>query len=243
MRATVLRHKRIIYCGKIVGVLLALFCSLQSVAQIDVPSNLPNYDKKRIHYGFVLGFRRQDLKLKYDEVFTSPAFDSLQSVTPVKKGGLVIGFLVRYKLLPYLDARITPQVVLGEIALNYRFTDGTQMEELVERTTIEFPIMFKYMSQRRGNIRMFLVGGVSPSIDVTGKNEEISDSDKLLLVRKDVTLEFGFGLDLYFPLFKFSPEIRYSKGLMNLRDPKTNRFNEPIEQLTSNAISFYFIFN
>ena len=32
----------------------------------------------------------------------------------------------------------------------------------------------------------------------------------------DLSLEIGFGSDIFFQLFKLSPEIRYSRGLINL---------------------------
>ena len=43
---------------------------------------------------------------------------------------------------------------------------------IVENTMVEFPILLKYKSERRGNIRMYMIGGVKPGIEASGKKDK-----------------------------------------------------------------------
>ena len=52
----------------------------------------------------------------------------------------------------------------------------------------------------------------------------------------------GVGFDLYFPLFKFSPELRFSKGLLNVIGDDASVFKEPLSRLNTNTIQVYLIF-
>jgi len=53
--------------------------------------------------------------------------------------------------------------------------------------------------------------------------------------------DFGFGFDLYYPLFKFSPEIRFSFGLLDVVG-SNNDFTAGIKELKSKTVSIYFHF-
>jgi hypothetical protein len=83
---------------------------------------------------------------------------------------------VNYKLADFFDLRITPKVAFYEHRLQYKYTDGSALgqethEELVETTMVEFPILLKYKSERRGNIRMYMIGGIKPAIEASGKKK------------------------------------------------------------------------
>ena len=55
-------------------------------------------------------------------------------------------------------------------------------------------------------------------------------------------LDIGFGFDLYYPLFKFSPEIRFSRGITNMLANTTNMYGQHIKNITTNTITVYFLF-
>jgi hypothetical protein len=58
----------------------------------------------------------------------------------------------------------------------------------------------------------------------------------------NAALEIGLGVDIYYEFFKFSPEIRFSRGINNALFKTDNSYSRPIEQLTTNAISLYLQF-
>ena len=77
-----------------------------------------------------------------------------------------------------------------------KLTDAT-----VESTMVEVPLLLKYKSERRGNIRMYMIGGVKPGIEASGKNEETRA--ELKIKGSNLSLEAGFGFDLYYPFLSF----------------------------------------
>jgi Outer membrane protein beta-barrel domain len=203
----------------------------------------PRYDDRRIvTYGFSLGFQTTSYQLKYSDYFTSPAMDSVHSILPRKRPGFKLGFIVNFRLAQFLDARITPTVSFAEYVLEYNFVGGDQFTELVESTGVEFPILFKYKSQRRNNMRMYMIGGITPIIEAAGRSNLDEDLNRLQLDKFNANLEIGFGLDLYYPLFKFSPEVRFAYGMVNILSPVDNIKSVGIDDLRTKTLSFYFHF-
>ncbi|MEQ9442490.1 MAG: porin family protein [Cyclobacteriaceae bacterium] len=207
--------------------------------------NLPNYDNRWLHYGFAIGMHSSNFRIQYSDSFTAPSMDSLQSVMPANSFGFSLGLIANFRLADYLDLRVTPEVVFYENRLDYRYIQGGQLvtdQQIVESTFIEVPILFKYKSVRRGNHRMYLIGGVEAAIEATGKDSGGNESDRLLIESNNLSLQAGFGLDVYFPLFKFAPELRYSRGLLNILSDNENRYSQPLTQVAVNTITLYLLF-
>jgi hypothetical protein len=185
------------------------------------------------------------MKLKYNENFLTSDFDSLHSVIPQSSPGFTVGFIFNLRLAQYLDFRALPGVGLYQYTLNYNIYDNAQtflVQGKKESFYIEFPILLKYKSQRRGNFRAYIVGGVKPSYEVSGKRPNEINEDILLINTFNAALEIGLGVDIYYEFFKFSPEIRFSRGINNALFKTDNSYSRPIEQLTTNAISLYLQF-
>ena len=92
---------------------------------------------------------------------------------------------------------------------------------------------------------MYMLGGLKPSLEIGAKNKDEAGKDILNLKSFDLSLEIGFGSDIFFQLFKLSPEIRYSRGLINLLKNNSDNFNEynlPIDKLFVHNISVFFTF-
>ena len=87
-----------------------------------------------------------------------------------------------------------------------------------------------------------MIGGFTPSIEASGKNDIQATTDVLDIKKTNLTIDAGIGFDFYFPLFKFSQEIRFSRGLSNMLGPDPSKFKEPISRVNTNTISVYFIF-
>jgi hypothetical protein len=205
--------------------------------------NNPNYDEKRkISYGFLIGLHTTTYQIQYSDRFVTPDFDTLHSVEPDWNPGFSLGFIVNYRAHEFVDIRLTPEVAFYEHSLTYRFTDGTSEELFVETTMVEFPFLVKYKSMRRGNIRMYLVGGVKPGIEASGKKEIENVTTSLEVTSMNLNLEAGVGFDLYFPLFKFSPELRFSKGMVDILDNTSNIYGQPLKRVNTNTVTVYLLF-
>lgn len=245
MQNTHIWNKLYIHRYKVIFVLSLLVCTTTGYGQKTrwVQKNNPNYDDKKLTYGFLIGLHSSTYQLKYSDSFVTPDFDTVHSVIPAWSAGFSLGFIVNYRLDDQLDIRLTPKVGFYEHRLSYIYTDDTPREDiLVESTMVELPILLKYKSQRRGNIRMYMIGGVVPSIEASGKKK--TEERQIGINSSNLSIDAGFGFDLYYPLFKFSPEIRFSRGLVNLlnNNGTTDEYGAPLKRINTNTITLYFLF-
>lgn len=233
-----------LYRKKITFLLFIIFVFFNSVVKAqNAPSiNLPDSDDKWLHYGFVIGGHISNFKIRYSNDFVRPSLDTVQSIQALNKPGFSLGFLLNLRLAKYADIRLQPKVGFYEHELVYTYTGGhADRQQLIESTIVEFPLLIKYKSARRGNLRVYMIGGINPALRVSGKKDE--DEEKLPIKNSNLSVEYGLGLDLYYPLFKFSPEIRFSHGLLNLLNPVNNQYSVGMQSVTAHSITLYLIFS
>lgn len=206
--------------------------------------NLPHYGDRWLHYGFALGAHSSNFKIKYSDAYLSEELDTLHSVVPVSLPGFKVSFVSNMKLAQYLDFRALITVSFYEYQLNYRTTGGEETKEIRDPTLVEFPLLFKYRSVRRGNSNMYVVGGVTPFFQAAARGEDKgSDIEKLETKNFGVFADVGFGIDIYNRYFKFAPELRYSFGLTDMLDRnKSNAFSLPLNRATYHNITLFLTF-
>lgn len=225
------------------GLLLMLSC-LDGPAQSFqwARRNNAEYDNRKITYGFAIGIHTSAYQLKYRDNFVTPKYDTVHSIQPSFSGGFSLGFLVNLRFNDQLDLRLMPKAGFYEHKLNYYFTDRSEKFQLVETTMVEFPLLLKYKSQRRGNVRMYVIGGLTPGFEARNKGDLESSVSRIEIQKGNLSVDTGLGFDFYFPLFKFSQEIRFTKGLLNMLAGNNSVYTEPIKHLNTNTISVYLIF-
>jgi hypothetical protein len=227
---------------------ILLLISFEGVAQhfAWARRNNPEYDKRRFSYGFSIGIHTTAYQIKYDDKFVTPTYDTVSSIQPSFSPGFSLGFLVNLRFNDQLDLRLMPKASFYEHRLNYTYTDGHQAGraefQLVETTMVEFPLLLKYKSQRRGNVRMYVVGGLTPAFEARNKGDLESINSQVEIQKGNLSVDTGLGFDLYFPLFKLSPEIRWSKGIVNMLTGQNSDYTRPIQHINTNTVSIYFIF-
>ena len=226
-------------------ILLLVLSLLSRVGMSQAQSGVvnPRYDDRKIvTYGFSLGYRTVTYRMKYSDLFTTPAMDSVHSIMPRKSPGFSLGFIVNFRMAEYLDFRITPTVAFSEYHVEYNYVGSSSVDNFIESTSVEFPLLFKYKSQRRRNARMYVIGGLNPAIEAAGRSKLEEDQDKLQIEQFNLMFDIGFGFDLYFPLFKFSPEVRFSYGMLNVLSPTKNDLSAGIDSFKTKSVSFYLHF-
>ncbi len=224
----------------IVGFLLAGL-PIPSIAQHSKLENLPFYDQRKIHYGFLMGIHRSYFNVDYSDKFIHHHLDSIKSILPPPRLGFDLGFIVNLRLAQFLDLRTTPKVGFYEYRVQYNFRNGNQINQLIESTLVEIPFLLKYKSLKWGNSRIYIIGGIMPGIQASG-NKNDTEERKLQTSNLNLNAELGIGFDIYFPLFKFSPEIRFSRGMVNMLRKDEFGYSDAIDRLTSNICSFYLLF-
>ena len=226
---------------KIFLILFILFVSSNIIYSQSTRINLSGYDDVNNHFGFLLGFHSSYYRVNYSSEFISDDFDYLHSIHSKSMPGFKLGFISDFNIIYPFDLRTLLQVSFSEFRMDYYNVDGTVFSDNRPATFLESPILLKYKSKRRKNHRMFLIAGLKPTLEIGAKNKDEAGKDILDLKSFDISLEIGFGSDLFFQLFKLSPEIRYSRGLRNmLRKKNLNQYNLPIDKIVVHNISFFF---
>lgn len=221
---------------------LSVFLIFKAQAQDPRWTNLPTYDDKTMHYGFTLGVNGSGFKKQYSPNYFSNSYgaDTLLSATPNFVPGFSLGFIVNLRLHEHFDLRLLPTVGFYTRSITYDFINSSETQT-IESTFMEFPLLLKYKSQRRGNSRMYVVGGFKAALEAGAKKKQRKDTD-LRTNGFDFCLDMGVGADFYFQLFKLSPEIRFSHGLLNLLSNDPNIYSNSLSRLSSNTISLYLNF-
>lgn len=235
-----LRNKFNIYWRKIIFLtLVGSFCHI-SYAQIESSHNLPNYDAKFMHYGFLLALNTTQFRVVHSDAFVQT--DTVTNLYPKNKPGFTLGFVVNMRISEFADLRILPQVAFYERSLIFNLKNIDQDVEAVFNTAVvELPVLIKYKSQRRLNHRIYMIGGLNFGFEV-GKKKDSAKKEELLTKSTNISLEYGIGWDRYLPLFKFAPEIRLSYGLTNLFLPQNNIYSNNIKKLSTFTVTASFLF-
>lgn len=221
------------------ALIFSLLFVLTSLAQDPRWTNLPKYDDKLLHYGFTIGMNMSGFK---EQVSKSYFGDTLKGSRPVYSPGFSLGFIVNLRLHDHFDLRFLPTVGFYTRSIVYDFNNNyPSVTQSIQSTFIELPLMLKYKSQRRKNSRMYMIGGLKPGIEAGAKKNELLPSN-LRTTSFDLCIDYGFGFDFYFALFKFSPEIRFSQGMLNLLNNDPNIYSSSLSKLTSHTISLYLNF-
>lgn len=225
-------------------ILLITICSLSSHAQFgrDPLVNLENFDKQRVHWGYFLGFNAYDFKIDYKTV-TNP------EVVVETTTGFNVGLVGNLRLTEYIDLRFEPGLYYTQRNLMYPgFENEFDALREVRSTYIHFPLLLKFSSLRIGNIRPYLQGGLSTTLNLSSNAKARDDNEEQRFRVKQWTrnFELGFGIDLYFEYFKFSPSIRgvFGMGDELVRDNDPNSpWTSNIESLKTRAVLINFTFH
>jgi Outer membrane protein beta-barrel domain len=244
MQAIDLRNKFALYRHQIAFVAFFWLIGFSAQAQLFLwaRQHNPTYDDRKFSYGFSIGLHSSAYEVKYSDRFVTPKFDTVHSVLPQYAPGFSLGFLVNYHLNEFLDLRLMPKAGFYSHYLTYYYTNRTSKSQRVETTVVEFPLLLKFKSMRRGNVRMYMVGGLTPGIEVSGKNDTSSSSESIPILKTNLSLDAGIGFDFYFPLFKFSPELRFTQGVVNLLGNDASIYKDPIGRLNTSTVGIYLIF-
>jgi hypothetical protein len=213
--------------------LLLLLSSSYSNAQLKVKSmfgknpiiNLENFDKQRIHWGYFLGFNSYDFKIdkKYDD----------QDILVESSTGFNVGLIGNLRLTEYMDLRFEPGLYYGQRNLRFpHIADPVDALREVKSTYIHFPLLLKFSSKRMGNVRPYVLSGLSWDMNLSSNQDSPDDNsaNRFRMLKNTSNYELGLGVDLYFEYFKFSPSIRGVFGTKNELVPD----NDPNSPWTGN---------
>jgi len=212
-------------------VFLLFLGSFQTQAQLfgkDPIINLENWDKQRVYWGYYLGMNFYDFKFEYKQ----PGQDIL-----VNNGiGFNVGLIGDLRVFDHVNLRFEPGLSFNQRDLVFPgFANENDALREVRSTYLHFPILLKFSATRTGNIRPFVIGGVSTALNLSSNvNNRQDNTNEVFRMRKWTNFyEVGLGIDLYLEYFKFTPSLR---GVFSMND-ELIRDNDPNSPWTSNVAS------
>ena len=215
-----------------------------SIFSKDPVINLENWQKKRLYFGFFLGFNSYDFKIDYKEVGPDIQVD--------KTTGFNVGLVTNFRLQEYLDLRFEPGLYYSDRTLHYptdpAFNSSSDAIREIHSTYINFPLLLKFSALRTGNVRPYLLGGVSANLNLSSNSKSIDDNleERFRVKSWTTNYELGIGIDIFSEYFIFSPSIRGQFGISDelIRDKDPNSpWTGNIDSMKSRAILINFTFH
>lgn len=213
-------------------ILPLLLSSLGSVCLLGQKYNTGNYnfqgfDSKAYYFGITLGVNSSNYK-----PFRSKEFllsDSIRTVESLQGPGFNLGVVTNLKIGDYFDFRFLPTLSFAERNINYSKTSRLRpvSQRTVESVFVELPFQVRYKSAPYRDKRLFVIAGVKYGFDVASDSRSKQAETLVKIAPNDFSVEYGAGIQIFFPFFIFSPEFKVSQGIGN-----TLIFNGNLEEST-----------
>jgi hypothetical protein len=202
-----------------------------------------DHDAKPYYFGITLGSNIASFHIEHHERFLQ--YDSVYSIKPLNSAGFQLGLLATARLTNRFELRFNPQLVFTDRNLKYSlkyvdsFEETDTVTKRIESIITTFPVQIKFFSDRIGNFRVYMLGGLKGDIDLAS-NARAKRAEELVKIQKyDYGFELGVGFNFYFPSFIFSPEIKISNGLKNIHSRDENlKYSNVLDRITSRMIVF-----
>lgn len=226
-----------------------LFSSLIAHAQLRGGLNLPDNDDKWYHIGIVIMGTSNRFQINQHPRFLQS--DSVLVSNPNNNFGFGIGGMHTFRISNRFEARVVfPQLLFVNKSINYhlKYPDGSKeetpvMNQQVESILLGVPVQLKLKSDRIGNFRVYMMGGVKYETDLTSKAASRNAENFVKLKKADFGIEAGIGFNFYNKMFILSPEIKISNGISNVHARDENlKFSNVIDRIQSRQIIFSLIF-
>ncbi len=177
-------------------------------------TNQENFDKRFLTWGYFLGFNNYDFKFDYLNQFE----DENTDVVVNGEIGFNVGLIGDMRINDHVNLRLEPGIIFTQRNLTFpRIAEPKDYLREVKSTYIHIPLLLKFSTKRINNIKPFIIGGVSTSINLSSNenNPEDNEQGQFRMTKNTSYYELGFGIDFYLYYFKFTPSIRGVFALSN----------------------------
>lgn len=210
----------------------------------DATGGKGSLDNKLFSWGYFMGLNNYDFKFDYKEDLGEQDTDILVE----SSSGFNVGLIADLRLHKYINLRLEPGLVFTQRDLTF---PGIELPKdylrQVKSTYIHIPLLVKVSTERLNNVKPFVIGGVSTSLNLASneKNPEDNNEGRFRMKSNAYYYELGFGIDFYLYFFKFTPSIRGVFGLNNemvADDDPNSPWTGNIDQLSTRGFFINFTF-
>lgn len=225
-------HTRCLAC-----ILLCFALPYASAAQLRI-MNMEDHDSKQYYFGLTFSSNFSQYRIKYTQAFAET--DTFMKVQPGIGAGFNLGIMGNLRLNSFVDLRLIPSISFAEKKLTFNQPlTNEYVTKNIESIYIHLPLQLKFKSDRIHNFRFYGMSGVKFDYDMAANASSRKKDEFLKFKPADFGYELGFGLEFYYPNFIFSPEIKFSDGLMNqIFLDRSLPMTNAIDQIRSRTIVF-----
>lgn len=205
--------------------------------------NFRDFSSKPYYFGITLGINSSRYTPYRSENFIFS--DSIRIVESLNGPGFNLGIITNLKIGQYFDFRFLPTLSFAE--RNLQYTAGsrvaTERQRTVESVFVELPFHFRYKSAPYRDKRLFLIAGIKYNFDVASESRARQADQLVKISPHDFQVEYGAGIQFFFPYFIFSPEFKISHGIGNTLIFNPNLAESTVlEKVLSRAFTLSFHF-
>ncbi len=216
MQATYARNLFPVSGSKVILILgLALLAALPAQAQKYRGNyNFLEFQQKPYYFGITLGYNTSTFRPFQSRDFLRS--DSIQVVEGLSGPGFNLGIVTNLKIGEYFDFRFLPTLSFAERNLTYdRRTQLNASTRTISSVFVELPFHLRYKSAPFQDKRVFVIAGLKYGFDVASDSRTKQAESLVKISPNDFSLEYGAGVQFFFPFFIFSPEFKISHGIGN----------------------------
>jgi hypothetical protein len=224
--------------------------------------NLGQFDDKFFHFGFALSNNNSGFNLEMSSSHILDYNDSLQSVLVSNKPGFSLGVVTSINVNSNFKIRfVLPTLSFLERDIEFTYLNpitGVESSYIkpMNSTYLDFPILFKFRTDRINNFAVYGITGFRYGIDMTSNidvNNGLDLNEQVVkLAKSDFGTEIGGGIDIFLTYFKLGIELKLATGMKNLLylTPERSRelnetptnFDSAIKSLKSRVWTLSFTF-
>lgn len=193
---------------------------------ITAKGQLNFYEKgqKAFYWGITLAANGTNFAI--DRMPISSSNDSIISVYTKSGPGFNLGLIGNWQINPHFDLRIVPTMMFGEKNIIYELENGSQVKSNLNTTYLSFPLIVRFKSAPIKDLRVFVLTGIRYDYNIIPQYRPREEPNRITLKPHNFSMEYGVGIQYFFPYFIFSPEIKFQHSLNNVlgtdQSPLTN---------------------
>lgn len=223
------------------GILFALTLTFNANAQIRGTYNFLDFQQKPYYFGITLAYNSAKYNVTHSDDFVLN--DSIRIAEAINGGGFNLGIVTNLKIGQYFDFRFLPTLSFTDRTIEYITTNDIAVPKRIESVFVEMPFHLRYKSAPYKDMRLFIIGGAKYSFDVANNSRSRQNSELVKVAPSDFSVEYGAGIQFFFPYFIFSPEIKVSHGMSNTLIYNDNlSYTNVLDGVRSRAITISFHF-
>jgi hypothetical protein len=166
-----------------------------------------------LYWGISLSLNSANFSI--DRQAINASNDTILSIEGRSQPGFNLGLIGNWQFNKYFDLRFIPSMCFTDRSIDY-ITTNSIVDNKINATYLTFPIMVRFKSEPVKDWRIFVIAGMKYDYNIIPQDKILAEPDRILLKKNGLSMEYGIGLQYFFPYFIFSPEIKYSHSLFNM---------------------------